>query len=156
MDINATLLGQAISFMLLVLFTMKFVWPPLNNMLEERAKRIADGLAAANRGQEELQKAAARISEELKLAQVSAAKIIANSEKRGEQLVSQAVTKAASDGAKILAEAKAQVEQEVVKAREELRSQVAILALEGAKQILHAEIDAAKHEKILSAIKMGL
>jgi F-type H+-transporting ATPase subunit b len=155
-DINATLLGQAISFILLVVFTMKFIWPPLNNMLEERAKRIADGLAAADRGQEELQKAAARITEELQHAQIGAAKIIANSEKHGEQLVNKAIEKANLESAKILAEARVQVEQEIIKAREELRSQVAVLAVEGAKQILHAEIDAAKHEKILSTIKMGL
>ena len=135
---------------------MKFVWPPLNNMLEERAKRIADGLAAANRGQEELQKAATRVTEELKQAQVGAAKIIANSEKHGEQLISKAVEKAAIESAKIIADAKAQAEQELIKLREALRSEVATLAMDGARQILQAEIDATKHEKILSTIKMGL
>lgn len=156
MDINATLLGQAISFIILVLFTMKFVWPPLNNMLEERAKRIADGLAAAERGRQELLNAEERVLEELKLVQVRATEIIANAEKRGGQLVNEAVVKASADAAKILSDAKASVEQEFVKAREELRSQVAVLALKGAEQILRNEIDAAKHEKILSAIKMEL
>lgn len=156
MDINATLLGQAISFILLVVFTMKFVWPPLNNMLEERARRIADGLAAAEKGQLELQRAEERVVEELKQVQNRATEIIANAEKRGEQLVTEAVTKASSDAARILADAKASVEQEFAKAREELRSHVAVLALKGAEQILRSEIDATKHEKILTAIKTEL
>jgi F-type H+-transporting ATPase subunit b len=155
-DINATLLGQAISFILLVLFTMKFVWPPLNSMLEERATRIADGLAAAEKGRLELQNAESRVIEELKQVQLRATEIIANAEKRGEQLVADAVNKASLESAKVLSDAKAKVAQEFIRAREELRSEVAVLALRGAEQILRSEIDSAKHEKILSAIKMEL
>ena len=156
MEINATLLGQAITFIVLVLFTMKFVWPPLNNMLEERAKRIADGLAAADAGKKELEKAGERVVEELKQVQVRATEIIANAEKHAEYVVGEAAAKAVAEASKILAEAKTQVEQEYVKAREDLRSQVATLVVKGAEQILRSEIDMAKHQKILVAIKTEL
>jgi len=155
-DINATLLGQAISFILLVLFTMKFVWPPLNNMLEERASRIADGLAMAEKGKEELQKAEERVVEELKQVQLRATEIISNAEKRAEQIVSEATSRATVDATKILHDAKIQVEQEFVKAREELREQVSVLVVKGATQILHSEIDVARHEKLLASIKAEL
>ena len=141
MDINATLLGQAITFAILVLFTMKFVWPPLNNMLEERASKIASGLAAAEKGKQELLDAEFRVAEELRHVQVRAVEIMGNAEKRADQIVE---------------EAKSQIEQEFVRAREQLRSQVAILAVEGAKQILKAEVDESKHQKILATIMAEL
>ncbi|MFN7094362.1 MAG: F0F1 ATP synthase subunit B [Burkholderiales bacterium] len=156
MEINATLLGQAITFAILVLFTMKFVWPPLNNMMEERAKRIADGLAAAEKGKQELLDAEAKIAEELKNIQVRATEIMANAEKRADQIINEAKARAGRQSEKILSDAKSQVEQEFARAKEQLRSQVAILAIQGAEQILKAEIDQARHEKILTAIKAEL
>lgn len=156
MDINATLLGQAITFIILVLFTMKFVWPPLNNMMEERARRIADGLAAADKGKQELLNAEQRVVEELKHVQMRATEIVANAERRGEQIVAEAANKAVKESEKILMDAKSQVEQEFMRAREELRASVAALVVKGAEQILLAEIDVHKHEKLLSAIKMEL
>lgn len=156
MDINATLLGQAITFAILILFTMKFVWPPLNKMLEERANRIANGLAAAEKGRQELLDAESRVAEELKHVQVRATEIMGNAEKRADQIVEEAKERAIKEGEKILSDAKSQIEQEFVRAKEQLRSQVAILALEGAKQILKAEVDQQKHEQILANIMAEL
>lgn len=152
MDINATLLGQAITFAILVVFTMKFVWPPLNNMLEERANRIANGLAAAEKGKQELLDVEARVAEELKHVQVRATEIMQNAEKRANQMVEEAKEKAAKEGEKILINAKSEIEQEFVRAKEKLRFQVSVLALEGARQILKAEVNAAQHEKMLANI----
>ncbi|MDQ5921155.1 MAG: F-type H+-transporting ATPase subunit b [Pseudomonadota bacterium] len=156
MDINATLLGQAITFAILVVFTMKFVWPPLNNMLEERANRIANGLAAAEKGRKELLDAESRVAEELKHVQVRATEIMQNAQKRADQIVEEAKDRAAKEGEKILANAKAEIEQEFVRAKEKLRYQVSVLALEGAKQILKAEINHAQHEAMLANIMAEL
>lgn len=156
MEINVTLLGQAITFAVLVLFTMKYVWPPLNNMMEERAKRIADGLAAAEKGKQELLDAEIRIAEELKNIQVRATEIMANAEKRAEQIVNEAKERASRESEKIINNAKSEVEQEFVKAKEQLRSQVATLAVGAAEQILKTEIDVARHEKLLTTIKAEL
>lgn len=153
MNINATIIGQAITFAILVWFTMKFVWPPLNNMLEERAKRIAEGLAAAEKGKQELLNAETRVTEELRHVQLRATEIMANAEKRSQQLVEEAKERASIEGNKILSEAKAQIEQEVMQVKEKLRKEVAILVIKGAEQILKAEIDIKKHEKILESIK---
>lgn len=156
MEINATLLGQAITFAILVLFTMKFVWPPLNNMMEERASRIANGLAAAEKGKQELLDAEVRIAEELRNIQMRATEIMANAEKRADQIVDEAKERALKESNKILADTKTQVEQEFARAKELLRSQVATLAISGAEQILKAEIDSSRHEKILTSIKAEL
>lgn len=153
MNINATLLGQAITFALLVWFTMKFVWPPLTKMLDERAAKIADGLAAAEKGKQELMDAESRVAQELKNVQTRAVEIINNAEKRANQLVEEAKERAVVEGNKIIADAKAQVEQEFVRAKEQLRSQVAILAVKGAEQILKAEVDSKRHEQMLATIK---
>jgi F-type H+-transporting ATPase subunit b len=155
-DINVTLIGQAITFALLILFTMKFVWPPLNKMMEERANKIAAGLAAAEKGRRELEDAESRVAQELKNVQIRATEIMANAEKRADQIVAEARNKAIHEGEKILADAKAQIEQELMRAKEQLRDQVAVLALKGAEQILRSEIDAARHEKLLVAIKAEL
>ena len=156
MDINATILGQAITFAILVVFTMKFVWPPLNNMMEERARRIADGLAAAEKGKQELLQAETRVAEELRHVQVRATEIMANAEKRADQMINEAKTRAAQDGEKILNDAKAQIEQEFMRAKEQLRSQVAQLVISGAQQILKVEIDQNRHQALLANIKAEL
>lgn len=117
MDINATLLGQAITFAVLIWFTMKFVWPPLNGMLEERAKRIADGLAAAEKGKQELLDAESRVADELKKVQQRAGEIIANSEKRANQIIETAKESAHIEADKIIADAKAQIDHEFARDR---------------------------------------
>ena len=153
MDINATLLGQIITFALLVWFTMKFIWPPLMNMLDERGKRIADGLAAAEKGKQELLDAEERVAEELRHVQNRATEIMSNAEKRGEQIIEESKQRATIEGDKILIDARSQIEQEFMRAKEQLRIQVAALAVKGAEQILKSEIDASRHDKILSALK---
>jgi F-type H+-transporting ATPase subunit b len=155
-EINATLLGQAITFAILVLFTMKFVWPPLNNMMEERAKRIADGLAAAEKGKQELTNAKSRIEEELKHVQLRATEIMGNAERRSDQIIGEAKDRASKEGEKILNDARAQIEQEFMRAKEQLRAQVADLVIKGAQQILKVEIDQERHQALLANIKAEL
>jgi F-type H+-transporting ATPase subunit b len=155
-DINATLLGQVITFAILVWFTMKFVWPPLSNMLEERAKRIADGLAAAEAGKQELLNAEAKVAIELKKVQVRATEIIANSEKRADQIVEEAKDRAKHEADRILNDAKAQIDQEFMRVKEQLRNQVSSLVIKGASQVLRSEINADRHEQILALIKAEL
>lgn len=156
MDINVTMLGQAITFAILVLFTMKFVWPPLNNMLEERSNRIAEGLSAAEKGRQELLDAKSRVSEELKLVQSRATEIMANAEKRADLIISDASVKAGIAAERIINDAKAQIEQEVTRAREQLRGQVSTLVVKGAEQILRSEIKEEQHAKILATIMAEL
>ncbi|WP_199104244.1 F0F1 ATP synthase subunit B [Aquitalea sp. ASV11] len=153
MEFNVTLLGQAITFAILVWFTMKFVWPPLTNMMEERAKRIADGLAAAERGKQDLEAAEKRVADEIRKAKQQAMEIITAAEKRASQIVDEAKDNASTEGARIVADAKGQIDQEVMRAKEALREQVAQLAVIGAEKILRKEIDAAKHADLLSSIK---
>jgi F-type H+-transporting ATPase subunit b len=155
-EINATILGQAITFAILVVFTMKFVWPPLNDMMEERARRIADGLAAAEKGKQELLQAESRVAEELRHVQIRATEIMANAEKRADRIISEAKTRAVQDGEKILNDTKVQIEQEFMRAKEQLRSQVAQLAVIGAQQILKVEIDQSRHQALLANIKAEL
>lgn len=156
MDINASLLGQAITFAILVWFTMKFVWPPLTTMLDERAKRIADGLAAADRGKQDLQNAEKLAADKVREAKKQASEIIAQAEKRAAQIVEESKDTARVEGARIVAGAKAEIDQEVHRAKEALRAQVAGLAVAGAEKILRKEIDAAKHADLLTSIQAEL
>ncbi|MCC2626102.1 MAG: synthase subunit [Burkholderiales bacterium] len=156
MEINATLLGQAITFAILVLFTMKFVWPPLNNMMEERAKKIADGLAAAEKGKQELTAAKSKIEEELKHVQLRATEIMSNAERRSDQIISEAKERAVKECEKIHSDAKAQLEQEIMRAKEQLRMRVGALVVKGAEQILKVEIDQGRHQALLASIKAEL
>ena len=156
MDINATLLGQAITFAILVWFTMKFVWPPLTNMMDERAKRIADGLAAAERGKQDLEQASKRVEEQIRTAKQQASELVLAAEKRSGQIVEEAKQAARSEGEKIIADARAEIGQEVLRAKEELRGQLADLAVAGAEKILKREIDPAKHADLLDSIKAEL
>lgn len=156
MDINASLLGQAITFAVLVWFTMKFVWPPLTTMLDERAKRIADGLAAADRGKQDLQNAEKLAADKVREAKKQASEIIAQAEKRAAQIVEESKDAARVEGERIVAGAKAEIDQEVHRAKEALRAQVAGLAVAGAEKILRKEIDAAKHADLLTSIQAEL
>lgn len=152
MNINATLLGQTIMFIMFVWFCMKFVWPPIMGALSTRQKQIADGLAAADRGKHELELAAKRASQELHHAKEKASEIIVQAEKRANEIVEEAKNNAKTEGDRILSGAKAEIDQEVNRAKEGLRQQVAELAVQGAEKILRREIDAKAHADMLTAI----
>ena len=153
MEFNATLLGQALTFAVLVWFTMKFVWPPLTNMMDARAKRIADGLSAAERGKQDMEAAEKRAAEALHNARLHATDVLHAAEKRAQQIVEEASDTARVESARIVAEAKTEIEREVMRTKEALRLQVADLAVAGAEQILRREIDQAKHADLLASIK---
>lgn len=156
MNINATLIGQSITFFVFVWFCMKFVWPPIMNALAERRKQIADGLAAGERGKHELELASRRAVENLHDAKQKAAEIIAQADKRAAQLVEEAKAAAKLEADRMIAGAQASIAQETVRAKEALRGQVAGLAVAGAEKILRREIDAKAHAELLDAIKNEL
>lgn len=153
MNINATLLGQTIMFIMFVWFCMKFVWPPIMAALSERKKQIADGLAAGERGKHELELASRRATESMHEAKQKAAEVIAQAEKRASQIMEEAKNAAKEEGDRLVAGAKAEIDQEVNRARETLRQQVADLAVAGAEKILRREVDAKAHAEILTALK---
>jgi F-type H+-transporting ATPase subunit b len=152
MNINATLLGQAIMFALFAWFCLKFIWPPLTGALETRKKQIADGLAAAERGKHDLELAAKRSAEVLREAKEKAAEIIAQSDKRAGEIVEEAKARAEVEADNIKARANAEIEQEVFRAREQLRTEVSAVALAGAGKILAREIDAKAHNDLLEKL----
>jgi F-type H+-transporting ATPase subunit b len=156
MNINATLIAQTIMFILFVWFCMKFVWPPIMQALSDRKKQIADGLAAGERGKQELEQASKSAADEMLTAKQKAAEIIAQAEKRSSQVVEEAKGLAQEEGDRIVSMAKAEVEQEVVRAREMLRQNVADLAVAGAAKILDREVDAKAHAELLKNIKAEL
>lgn len=156
MSINATLIAQLIVFLILVWFTMKFVWPPITKALDERAQKIADGLSAADKAKADLAQANKRVEEQLAAARTDAAQRLADAERLAQQLVEEAKTRASDEGAKIIAAARAEAEQESVKAREALREQVAALAVKGAEQILRKEVNAGLHAELLNRLKTEL
>jgi F-type H+-transporting ATPase subunit b len=141
-----------ITFGLLVWFTMKFVWPPLLQALEERKKKIADGLAAGEKGKQELELADKKAKASLKDAKDQAADIVALAHKRASDEAEETKAKAKQDGERIKQQAKADAELEIQQAKEELRQQVAVLAVSAAEQILRKEIDQAKHKEIISKL----
>ena len=156
MNINATLFLQAIVFAILVWFTMKFVWPPITKALDERAQKIADGLAAADKAKAELASANKRVEAELASSRNETAGLLADAERRAQTIVEEAKTRATEEGNRIIAAAKAEAEQQSVKAREALREQVAALAVKGAEQILRKEVNAGVHADLLSRLKTEL
>jgi len=155
-NINGTLVAQAIVFALLVLFTMKFVWPPIATALDERASKIADGLAAADKAKSELSSANKRVEAELAKTRAETTASLADAERRGQAIVEEAKLKATEEGSKIIAAAKVEAEQQTVKAREALREQVAALAVKGAEQILRKEVNAGVHADLLGRLKTEL
>jgi len=155
-NINGTLVAQAIVFALLVLFTMKFVWPPIAAALDERASKIADGLAAADKAKSELSSANKRVEAELTKSRTETAARLADAERRGQAIIEEAKAKATEEGNKIIAAAKVEAEQQTVKARETLREQVAALAVKGAEQILRKEVNAGVHADLLGRLKTEL
>jgi F-type H+-transporting ATPase subunit b len=155
-NINATLFLQAVVFAILVWFTMKFVWPPITKALDERAQKIADGLAAADKAKSELSSANKRVEAELASSRTETAARLADAERRGQAIVEEAKTKATEEGNKIIAAAKVEAEQQSTRVREALREQVAALAVKGAEQILRKEVNAGVHADLLGRLKTEL
>ena len=149
MNINATLIGQFIAFVVFVWFVMKYVWPPLINVLNERKKTIADGLAAAERGKNQQVLAEQHAAEVIHEAKQRAAEILAKAEKRASEIVEEAKDAARTEGDRIKAAANAELQQEVSRAREQLRGQVVSLAVVGAGKVIKRELDAKAHDDLL-------
>jgi F-type H+-transporting ATPase subunit b len=155
-NINSTLFLQAVVFAILVWFTMKFVWPPITKALDERAQKISDGLAAADKAKSELSTANKRVEAELATSRTETASRLADADRRGQGIVEEAKARAVEEANKIIAAAQAEAAQQTVKAREALREQVALLAVKGAEQILRKEVNAGVHAELLSRLKTEL
>ena len=156
MSFNLTLIAQALTFALFILFTVKVVWPYMLRAIETRQKQIADGLAAAEQGKKSLEVSSKQADQAIQEARARAAEIIAQAEKRGTQVVEEAKTVAIAEGDREKAAAKADIQQEAARAREQLREQVAALAVAGAEKILRREVDAKAHADLLDGIKKQL
>ncbi|MBN9132080.1 MAG: F0F1 ATP synthase subunit B [Nitrosospira multiformis] len=156
MNINFTLISQAMAFAIFIWFTVRFVWPPLMRAIENRQKTIAEGLAAGERGKRELELASQRSGDVVREAKQRASDIITQAEKRAAEIVDEAKVAAREEGDRILVGARAEVEQEVFRAKEILRQQVADLALAGATKILRREVDEKAHAELLASLKAEL
>ncbi len=156
MNLNATLFAQIVVFFVLAWFTMQFVWPPIVKALDERAKKIADGLAAAEQGKKDLELASQRSAEAIKEGRVKAAELIANAEKRANQVIEEAKKTAQAEYDKIIANAKNDAEQEAIRVKEELRLKMSELVISGAEQILRREINQQNNADILKQIQQAL
>ena len=156
MNLNYTLFGQMIFFIVFVLFCMKFVWPPITAAMADRAKKIADGLAAADKADKDLELAKEKAASDMKDAKAQAAEIIEQAKKRGDQMVDEAKEKAQEEAERIRAAAEAEVEQQVSQAKEALRAQVTTLAVSGAEKILESSVDASKHSDMLDKLAAQL
>ena len=152
MNLNMTFFGQMVSFAILVWFTMKFIWPPLNAALEERQKKIADGLAAADNSQKALAEAEARANEDLKAARSKANEIIEQAHQRANQIVEAARHEAIEEGVRQKAIVEADIAASVNRAREDLRKQVSALVVSGAEKLIRREIDPAAHKALLDEL----
>jgi F-type H+-transporting ATPase subunit b len=156
MNINLTLFGQMLTFVIFVWFTKRYIWTPIIAALEERKGKIADGLSAAERGQQQQELAKDRALEELKGAKSQAAEIVNQAQKRAAEIIDEAKENATSEGKRILAAAQAEIEQEANRTREALRSKVGELAITGAEKILRREINADTHSEVISAVSSQL
>jgi F-type H+-transporting ATPase subunit b len=156
MNINLTLLMQAVGFGLFIWFTAKFVWPPLMSKVEERQRQIAEGLAAGEQGRQNLVTAEKRVADMIAEARTKAGEIVATGEKFRSETMDQAKVEAAAERERIIAAAKAEAQQEYAAAREQLRNQVADLAVAGAAKILRREVDAKAHAELLATIRQEL
>jgi F-type H+-transporting ATPase subunit b len=152
MNINLTLFAQAISFAAFIWFTVRFVWPPLLAAIEERQQKIADGLAAADKGAKSLEEAQARIAAMLEEARGQARGILDQAQARANGIVEEARAAADQERERIIASAKAEVDQQINRARDELRGQVAAIAVAGAEKILAREIDSRTHQDLLARL----
>ena len=156
MNINATLLGQMITFAVFVWFTMRFVWPLLMQAIEERQAKIADGLAAAEKGRHELELAEVRAKELLRERKQQAAEIIAHAQKRANEIIEEAKISARTESERILGSAHAQISQDLQEARDKLQREVGQLAIAAAEQILMREVDAEAHQDLVNKLSVQL
>lgn len=156
MNINATLFAQAIVFFAFIYVTVKYVWPMMQEKIDARQKTIADGLAAGEQGKKSLELSSRQAEQAIQQARMRAAEIIAQAEKRDAQMIEEAKTVAKAEGDREKAAAKADIQQEAQRAREQLREQVAALAVAGAEKILRREVDAKAHAELLDGIKKQL
>ncbi len=152
MNFNATLIGQSITFLVFVWFCMKYIWPPLLAVLEERNARISDGLAAAEQGQKDLEDAQSKVGESLNDAKQQAQEIINQAQKRANEIVDESKDIARDEAEKIKIVASSDIDQQINSAREQLRKEVSGIALAGAEQILKREIDAKTHAAVLDEL----
>jgi len=152
MEINATLLGQLITFIVLVVFTMKYVWPPIIKAIQERQAKIADGLAAAERGVHELELAKHKAIEITRDAKIAAAEILEQANKRAGRMIDEAKERAREEGEKLISIAKGEIAQEMLSAKQTLREQIAHIAVNGAEKILQKHIDVKSDEHLLSQL----
>jgi F-type H+-transporting ATPase subunit b len=152
MNLNFTLIGQTITFIVFVLFCMKFIWPPLMRVLEERKRNIADGLAAGERGKLDLELAEKKSLEVLKKAKQDAQEVIAMAEKRASEIADQAKDQARAEAERIVDSARTDIDQEVNRAKEQLRAAVSALVVAGAEKILEQEVDAEAHARLLDSL----
>ncbi|WP_238266227.1 F0F1 ATP synthase subunit B [Cupriavidus pauculus] len=156
MNLNATFFAQMVVFFILWWVVAKFIWPPLVKALDERAKKIADGLAAAEKGKAELELANKRVDQAMAEARTEGAQRVADAEKRAQAAADEIKQNAQAEAARIIAQAKAEADQQVTRARETLRDQVAVLAVKGAEQILKREVNAQVHADLLNQLKAEL
>jgi len=155
-NLNATLIAQMVVFFILAWFSMRFVWPPIVKALDERAQKIADGLAAAERGKHDLELASKRSADTLREGKAKYADLVGQAEKQAIQIIEEAKAEAKIEADRIIASGRAAAKQEIVQAKEALRDQVAMLAVAGAEKILRREIDAKAHTQLLAAIQQEL
>ena len=156
MNINATLLGQALTFGILIWFTMKYVWPPLITAMQDRQARIAEGLAAAEKAKHDLALAEKRAKEILRDSKQQAAEVQAQAQKRANEIIELAKTTAREEGERLVAAARTEIDQELQRAKEQLKGQIASLALAGAEQVLMQEVDKTKHNAALDRLAAQL
>lgn len=156
MNINLTLIGQMVAFIVFVAFCMKYVWPPIVAAMQERAEKIADGLAAADRASHDLELAQKRAVEQMKEAKAEAAGIIDAANKRANALIEEAKNAAAAEAEKVKASALAEIEQEKNRAKAELRAELASLTFQGAEKVLGAAIDQSAHADLVSKLTAEL
>lgn len=156
MNINLTILGQAIAFAVFVIFCMKYVWPPLITSLRERQKKIAEGLESASRAEKDLELAKAKVTDQLREAKEEATQIIDGANKRADQIISEAKEQAGEERKRIIDAAQSDIDQEISRAREELRAQVSALAVTGAEKILSQSVNKEAHDEMLSQLAQEL
>jgi F-type H+-transporting ATPase subunit b len=152
MDINATIIGQVLGFLVLVWFTWKIIWPPLLGAIEDRQKRIADGLAAADRGQRSLEEARGNAAEVVREAREKAVQVVDQAHRRSNELIDEAKHTAVAEGERLVAAARGEIVSESARARDGLRREVAMLALAGAEKVLGREVDAKVHAALLEEL----
>ncbi len=156
MSITGTLIVQMIVFLILVGFTMTYIWPPLVKALDERAEKISSGLAAAENAKMELSNVHREVETRMAATRSESAAFLADAERRAQQIIDEAKSRASEEAARIVANARDEALQEAVKVRESLRGEVAVLAVKGAEQILRKEVNAQVHADLLSRLKSEL